>query len=119
LPDDEPNRLSKLEYVSAMAQLQGRTKAFDLAVENIYREFRRRVSRLFGIDNHTATRKDLAKKIAERLNRDANEIEEMMYQCEDIMHGEPAKKKEIVNLISRLREIEEALGLRRGKNRSK
>lgn len=118
LPDDQPNRLSKLEYVSAMAQLQGRTKAFDLAIENIYREFRRRVSRLFGIDNHTASRRDLAKKIAERLNRDHNEIEDLMYQCEDIMHGEPTKKKEIVNLISQLREVEEALGLRRGKKRN-
>ncbi len=117
LPDDEPNRLSKLEYVSAMAQLQGRTKAYDLAIENIYTDFRRRVARLVGIDNYTATRKELAEKIAERVDKDVNEIEDLMFKCEDIMHGEPTKKKEIVHLTSRLRKIEEALGLRRGKKR--
>jgi hypothetical protein len=42
LPPDEPNRLSKLEYVAAMAQLQQTTKGYDLAIENIYTDFRRR-----------------------------------------------------------------------------
>jgi hypothetical protein len=40
LPANEPNRLFKLEYVSAMAELQRRTKVYDLAIENIYNEFR-------------------------------------------------------------------------------
>jgi hypothetical protein len=118
LPDDEPNRLSKLEYVSAMAQLQQQTKAYDLAIENIYKEFRRRVSRLVGIDNHTATREDIAEKVAERTDYKAKEITELLFKCEDIIHGEPTKKKEIVDLISRIREVENALGLRRGKNRN-
>ena len=60
LPENEPNRLSKLEYVAAMAELQQRTKAFDLAIENIYTDFRRRVSRSFGVDNFTTKRDDLA-----------------------------------------------------------
>lgn len=118
LPHAEPNRLAKLEYVSAMAQLQGRTKAFDLAIENIYTDFRRRVARLVGIDNHTASRETLAGKIAERTNYKADEIAELMFKCEDIMHGEPTSKKELVSLTKRLREVEEALGLRRGKNRN-
>ncbi|MGI8670601.1 MAG: DUF4350 domain-containing protein, partial [Aridibacter sp.] len=117
LPADEPNRLSKLEYVSAMAQLQQQTKAYDLAIENIYGDFRRRVSRLVGVDNKTTSHKDLAKKIADRTKYDANELEDLLFKCKDIMHGEPTKKKEIVNLISQLREIENELGLRRGKKR--
>jgi len=119
LPPSEPNRLSKLEYVSAMAQLQKSTKAFDLAIENIYSDFRRRVSRLIGIDNHSASRRDIAEKIVERTNYKAQEIEDLMFKCEDITHGEPTKKKEVVNLISRLREVENALGLQRGKRRSR
>ncbi len=115
LPNGEPDRLSKLEYVSAMAQLQGRTKAYDLAIENIYKEFRRRVSRLVGIDNHTASREDIAEKIAERTDYKTEEIAELMFKCEDIMHGEPTKKREIVDLIGKLRRIEEAVGLRRSK----
>lgn len=118
LPPQDPNRLSKLEYVSAMAQLQKSTNAFDLAIENIYSDFRRRVSRLVGIDNYSASRKDLAEKIAERTDFGAGELEELMFKCEDITHGEPTKKKEVVKLIGRLREIEEKLGLRRSKRRS-
>ena len=118
LPAMEPNRLSKLEYVSAMAQLQKSTKAFDLAIENIYSDFRRRVSRLVGIDNYSASRKDIAVKIAERTKYDVAEIEDLMFRCEDITHGEPTRKKEVVNLISRLREVEEKLGLKRNKRSS-
>lgn len=117
LPAVEPNRLSKLEYVSAMAQLQERTKAFDLAIENIYKEFRRRISRLLGVDNHTAKVNDIAEKIAERTTYQKDDITALMSKCEDIMHGEKTSKKEIVELTSRLREVEEALGLRRGKKR--
>lgn len=113
LPADEPNRLSKLEYVSAMAQLQQRTKGYDLAIENIYTDFRRRVSRLLGVDNQSTSRKDLAKLLSERLNRDEMEIYNLMRKCEDIMHGEPTNKKTVLKLTGDLREIEESLGVRR------
>lgn len=117
LPDVEPNRLSKLEYVSAMAELQQSAKAYDLAIENIYTDFRRRVSRLFGADNFTASRKDLAKLISERGDFNQTEIENLMFKCEDIIRGEPTSKGEVVKLISRLREIEEKLGLQRRKRK--
>ncbi len=115
LPENEPNRLSKLEYVSAMAELQQRTRAYDLAIENIYTDFRRRVSRLVGADNFTVSLKDLAQKITERTKINANEVENLMFKCEDIIRGEPTSKKEVLKLTSRLREIEEKLGLRRQK----
>ena len=118
LPPSEPNRLSKLEYVSAMANLQKSTKAYDLAIENIYSDFRRRVSRLIGIDNYSASREEIAKKIAERTKYDSEEIEDLMFKCEDITHGEPTKKKQVVDLISRLREVEAELGLKRNKRNS-
>lgn len=113
VPEHEPNRLSKLEYVSAMAELQARTKAFDLAIENIYTDFRRRTARLLGVDNHTTTRKEMAKMIAERTKLDPNDVEDVMFQCEDIVHGEPTNKKTVLLLIGRLRAIEEKLGLKR------
>ena len=113
LPADEPDRLSKLEYVAAMAQLQQRTKGYDLAIENIYTEFRRRVSRLLGVDNQSTSRKDLARLLSERINRDELEIYNLMRKCEDLMHGEPTNKKTVLKLAGDLREIEEILGLRR------
>ena len=118
LPEDEPDRLSKLEYVAAMAQLQQRTKAFDLAIENIYTDFRRRVARSFGVDNFTTSRTDLAKMIGERLSsEDPRAIDELMRQCEDISHGEATNKKVVLELAGRLRELEEKLGLQRRKKR--
>ena len=113
LPHQEPNRLSKLEYVSAMAQLQRRTKAYDLAIENIYQDFRRRVSRLTGVDNHTTSREELANLISDRTDYSAKDLDDLMFKCEDITHGEPTSKKEIVQIITKLRKIEKRLGLER------
>lgn len=119
LPDSEPNRLSKLEYVGAMAELQRRTKAFDVALENIYKDFRRRVSRLAGLDATTASHTELASAITERIGGDLAEIENLLFKAEDISHGEPSNKKEVTNIVKRLREIEEKLGLQRAKTRGR
>jgi hypothetical protein len=120
VPEPEPNRLSKLEYVSAMAELQQRTKGYDLAIENIYTDFRRRVSRLVGVDALKTRRQDLALLIAERLpDENPDELEELMQKCEDVMHGDKTGKKEVLRLTTRLREIEEKLGLQRRKKSKK
>ncbi|MCU1289813.1 MAG: hypothetical protein JWN60_2042 [Acidobacteria bacterium] len=113
LPEDEPNRLSKLEYVSAMAELQQRTKAYDLAIENIYTDFRRRAAKLVGADVYATSREEMTKMLAERAKISEIEIAELMRRCEDIMHGDPTGKKEVLQIASRLREIEEKLGLKR------
>lgn len=121
VPEAEPSRLSKLEYVAAMAELQQRTRGFDLAIENIYTDFRRRVSRLVGVDALKARRQDLALLICERLpDENPNELEQLMQRCEDVMHGDATGKKEVLHLTTRLREIENKLGLqRRKKSKSK
>ncbi|HVE58697.1 MAG TPA: DUF4350 domain-containing protein [Pyrinomonadaceae bacterium] len=120
VPEPEPNRLSKLEYVSAMAELQQRTKGYDLAIENIYTDFRRRVSRLVGVDALKTRKQDLALLIVERLpDEKPDELEEVMQRCEDVMHGDKTGKKEVLRLTTRLREIEEKLGLQRRKRQRK
>lgn len=115
LPEAEPNRLSKLEYVSAMAQLQRRAGAFDLAIENIYTDFRRRAARFLVAGNHAVTSEELAKLIAERIDASPVEIENLMRQCEEIVRGERTNRKEVLQIATRLREIEAKLGLKRGK----
>ena len=116
VPGPEPDRRTKLEYVAAMAELQQRTRAFDLALENIYSDFRRRVSRLLGADNSLTNRRQLAFLIAERIKEDAREIEDLMLFCEDVIHGESAKGRDAVAAAARLRELEAKLGLvRNGK----
>lgn len=113
VPGEELRRLSKLEYVTAMAELQQRTRAYDLAMENVYMDFRRRLSRAFGFDNLTTTRREIAKMIAERGAMDADGVEALMLKCEEMIHGEPTNKSETVSLVAQLREIEEKLGLGR------
>ncbi|MFL6374970.1 MAG: DUF4350 domain-containing protein [Pyrinomonadaceae bacterium] len=115
LPATEPDRLSKLEYVSAMAELQQRTRAWDLAIENIYTDFRRRSARLFGLDVKDATSDELAKRIGERIDVDPAAVRETLYKCEEIILGERTTKKEIVQLADSIREIEQRLNLRRGR----
>jgi hypothetical protein len=113
LPGKEPDRLTKLEYVTAMAELQQRTRAYDLAVENIYSDFRRRACRSLGIDNLTATRKEIAERIAERTSFSVASVNSLMSQCEAIVHGEPTSKGDVRALIDQLRRLESDLGLKR------
>ena len=113
LSEHVPDRLSKLEYVSAMAELQQRTRAFDLAIENVYTDFRRRVARFLGIDNYRTTRNEIAKSIAERAKLDLLDVEDTLFKCEDIIHGEPTSKAEVLRLTVKLREFEGKLGMTR------
>ena len=113
VPEPEPDRLSKLEYIAAMAELQQRTRAFDLAIENIYTDFRRRVSRLLGLDGLTAKSDQLATAIAGRTSLDRSKTEETLFKCEDIIRGEPTNKREVVMLVAALRELETKLGIGR------
>ncbi len=114
VPEPEPDRLSKLEYVSAMAQLQQRTHGYDLAIENIYTDFRRRVSRLLGADNFTTRNPEIARLIVERLpSENPDDIAALMDRCAEIGYGVRSNRKEVVYLASRLRDLENKLGLQR------
>ena len=116
VPEPEPDRLSKLEYVAAMAELQQRTRAFDLAIENIYVEFRRRVARLLGLDGMTTKCSELAVAIVGRTGLDRSKTEETLFKCEDIIRGEPTNRREVVALTVALRDIEAKLGVNRSVN---
>jgi hypothetical protein len=113
IPIVEPSRLSKLEYVGAMADLQRRTRAYDLAIENIYNDFRRRVARLLGLDATAASAREIAEAIEARSGLKSSEIAATMHECEEIIRGEPAKARDVLRLTEQLRDIESALGLSR------
>ena len=113
VPYAEPDRLSKLEYVGAMAELQRRTRALDLALENIYGDFRRRAGKLFGLDIHSVSRGELAAAIAERTSLDRADIEKLLNKCEDIAAGERTNDREVLDCVRSIRRIEHRLGLRK------
>ncbi len=106
LPAVEPDRLTKLEYVTAMADMQMRTNAYDLAIENIYRDFRNRVVRKLGLDGVTVSRADLAISVAERIHAEVEGINKIFFKCEEIIAGEPTNRRETYQLIKCIMDVD-------------
>ena len=111
LPLPQVDRRSTLEFVASMAELQERSRAFDLAIENIYTRTRRVLARYAGVD-YNSTRSEIAARIASRSSIDAHKLETLMRQCEDAINGQPITWRQSVDLVRRLREVEKELGLR-------
>jgi hypothetical protein len=111
LPLVQVDRRSSLEFVASMAELQQRARAFDLAIENIYTRTRRVLARHAGVD-YNSSRSEIASRIAARGTIDANRLETLMRQCEDVINGQPCSRRESIDLVRRLRELERDLGLR-------
>jgi hypothetical protein len=111
LPLPQVDRRSSLEFVASMAELQERSRAFDLAIENIYARTRRVLARYAGL-NYNSSRSEIASSIASRANIDAHQLETLMRRCEDTINGEPITWRQAIDLVRRLREVERKLGLR-------
>jgi hypothetical protein len=111
LPLPHTDRRSSLEFVASMAELQERSRAYDLAIENIYTRTRRVLARHAGID-YNSSRAEIAKRIAERSNIDAHQLETLMRQCEEAINGEAISWRQSLDLVRRLRDVEKGLGLR-------
>jgi hypothetical protein len=111
LPLTHVDRRSSLEFVASMAELQERSRAYDLAIENIYTRTRRVLARHAGID-YNSSRSEIAQRIADRSTIDRNELEGLMRECEEAINGEPINSRETISLVRRLRQIERDLGLR-------
>jgi hypothetical protein len=111
LPLREVDRRSSLEFVASMAELQQRAKAFDLAIENIYSRTRRVLARYAGVD-YNSPRAEIAARVAARSTLDAHQLETLMRQSEDAINGGAISERQSIQLVSRLREVENTLGLR-------
>ena len=111
LPLPQVDRRSSLEFVASMAELQERSRAFDLAIENIYARTRRVLARYAGL-NYNSSRSEIAARVGARSAIDAHQVETLMRQCEDTINGEPINWRQAVDLVRRLRELERKLGLR-------
>ncbi len=111
VPVPHTDRRSSLEFVASMAELQERSRAFDLAIENIYTRTRRVLARHASMD-YNSSRAEIAKRIAERSTIDAHKLETLMRQCEEAINGEAINWRQSLDLVRRLREVEKNLGLR-------
>jgi hypothetical protein len=111
LPLTSVDRRSTLEFVASMAELQERARAFDLAIENIYGRTRRVLARYAGVDYNTS-RQEIAALVAARSSLEAHALETLMRQSEEAINGAPISERQSIQLVKRLREVENALGLR-------
>jgi uncharacterized protein DUF4350 len=111
LPLPQVDRRSSLEFVASMSELQERSRAYDLAIENIYSRTRRVLARYAGV-NYNSSRSEIAARIAARSNIDRHQLETLMRQCEEAISGEKLHWQQAVDLVRRLRELERRLGLR-------
>lgn len=112
LPVPQVDRRSSLEFVASMAELQQRARAYDLAVENIYMRIRRVLARYAGVDSNS-TRSEIAARVAARSAKlDRQQLETLMFECEEAINGAPIDAQKSLSLISQLREVERTLGLR-------
>lgn len=111
LPLPHVDRRSSLEFVASMAELQERSRAFDLAIENIYTRTRRVLARYAGMD-YNSPRSEIVARVASRSNVDGPRLETLMRQCEEAINGAPVTWRQSIDLVRRLREVERELGLR-------
>jgi hypothetical protein len=110
LPLPQVDRRSSLEFVASMAELQERSRAFDLAIENIYTRTRRVLARHAALD-YNSSRSEIAARVAERSSIDAHRLELLMRQCEEAINGMPIGARQSIDLVRRLRNVEKQLGL--------
>jgi hypothetical protein len=110
LPLPAVDRRSKLEFVASMAELQERSKAYDLAIENIYSRTRRVLARFAGVD-YNSSRSEIASRVASRSSLESHQLETLMRQCEETINGAPISSRQSIDLVRRLREVERTLGL--------
>jgi Domain of unknown function (DUF4350) len=110
LPLPHVDRRSSLEFVASMAELQERSRAFDLAIENIYTRTRRVLARHAGLE-YNSSRSEIASRVAERSSIDQQKLETLMRQCEEAINGAPISARQAIDLVKRLRDVERRLGL--------
>jgi hypothetical protein len=113
LPVPFVDRRSSLEFVASMAELQQRARSYDLAIENIYSRLRRVLVRYAGL-SHNSPRSKIAASVAARSSGklDPASLEQLMHECEDAINGASVDERKALELVTRLREVERALGLR-------
>ena len=110
IPAPRPDRRSKLEFVSSMAELQQRARAYDLAVENVYQRTRRALSRYAGLPAG-APAAQVAERVAARSGRDRARLQALLAECEAAAAGAPLTGRRALRLVRELRELERDLGI--------
>jgi len=110
IPLRRERRTTNLEFVSSMGNITRLARAGDLAMQNVYTEFRKRLCRAVGLPTRVESPK-LAAAAARRTRTEEREMRSMMARCEAIVQGKEVGDAELLSLVTRIREIEAELKL--------
>jgi hypothetical protein len=110
VPLKRERRTTNLEFVSSLANVTRLARASDLAMQNIYTEFRKRLARVAGLPPGVESPR-LAAAAARRANIPEREMRALMARCEAVAEGKPVSDPELLKLVVRIREIEAGLGI--------
>ena len=110
LPARRERRTTNLEFVSSMANIVRLARATDLAMSNIYSEFRRCLCRYAGVSTKTDT-PSLIAIVAKKAKLSERDLRHLLARCERVAAGGKVSDSELHNLTIRLRQIESDLKL--------
>jgi hypothetical protein len=110
LPLRRERRTTNLEFVSSMATITRLARASDLAMQNVYWDFRKRLCRYSGLPSNVESG-HLAAKAARRARLNEQELARLLTLCDQVSRGRPVSDSELLKLVTRIREIESQLGI--------
>lgn len=110
LPKRKDRRTTNLEFVSSMANIVRLAQARDLAMENVYLEFRRKLCRFASLPSKVDSRA-LAKGVARRGRIDPMVLNRLLTRCEKVTEGYPTTDAELLRLVDQVRQMESDLEL--------
>ncbi len=110
VPLRQERRTTNLEFVSGMANITRLARARDVAMQNIYFEFRKRLCRYSSMPSKIETSR-LAAAVARRATLGEHELGRLLMLCEQVMRGRTVSDSELLNLVTTIREIEAELKL--------
>ena len=108
LPLKRESRTTNLEFVTSMANISRLAKASDLAMQNIYSDFRNKLCRYSGLPTRVDSPR-LAATAARRMQGNERDLRDLLAKCEKVIHGEATSDAELLKLVIRIREIESAI----------
>jgi hypothetical protein len=92
-----------------MANISRLAQASDLAMENIYLEFRKRLCKFAGTPAKIENAR-LAAAASRRTGLDERELAGLLLRCDTITRGEAVSEHDLLKLVTRIRQIEAQLG---------
>jgi hypothetical protein len=110
LPLRKERRTSNLEFVSSMANITRLARANDVAMQNIYFEFRKRLCRYGGLPSKSEIPR-IASAVSKRSSLDERQLNDLLTRCDQIAGGEHSGESELLRLVDRIRQIESELRL--------